>query len=384
MTDAPAIDVALIGGLGAFRMNVAFRAPMRGVTALFGPSGCGKTTILRCIAGLERVAGRISIAGEAWQDTAGGVHVPTHQRHVGYVFQEASLFPHLSVRGNLEYGTRRARASASRDVISSEHRAPEFDAVVGLLGIGHLLERAPANLSGGERQRVAVGRALLSNPRLLLMDEPLSALDRMTKLEILPYLEKLHETLAVPMIYVSHDLNEVERLADTLVLLEAGHVLAAGPLYELQTNTSLPLIAAPEASVVLEGRVAAIDAEFALSRLAIPGGELIVTGHAGELGAVRRLRVGASDVSIARTPPTGSTILNCLPARIVSIDSGEGAPQANVLLALGADGEGSRVGARVTRKSVAALGLRVGDSVYAQIKSVALIASRASRADATG
>ncbi len=364
--DRAEISTALTGALGSFSLDVAFKMPMRGITALFGPSGCGKTTILRCMAGLERLPGHFIVGEDVWQDSARNVFVKTHHRPLGYVFQEASLFPHLSVRQNLLYGARRAGDAPASDAL-------DFDAIVELLGIGHLLERSPVALSGGERQRVSVGRALLSRPRILLMDEPLSALDRMTKEEILPYFERLHKSLALPVVYVSHDIGEVARLADTMVLLANGRVIASGPLSELQTDPSLPLIAAPDASVTLEGRVAAIDEQYALTSFAVPGGVLVVPGRQSAAGAERRLRIAASDVSFARTAATDTTILNCLPARIVSVDGHANEAQVNVIATLGADGSGARIAARITRKSLDALALAPGTPVFAQIKSVALV-----------
>jgi molybdate transport system ATP-binding protein len=339
---------------------------MRGITALFGPSGCGKTTILRCMAGLQQLPGRFIIGDEVWQDSAKGVFIRTHERPLGYVFQEASLFQHLSVRQNLLYGAKRAGNAPTSDAL-------DFDAIVELLGIGHLLERSPVALSGGERQRVSVGRALLSRPRILLMDEPLSALDRMTKEEILPYFERLHESLALPIVYVSHDIGEVARLADTLVLLDKGRVLASGPLSVLQTDPTLPLIAAPDAAVMLEGRVAHIDEDYALTHFAVPGGTLLVPGRQGAPGTERRLRIAASDVSFTLTAASDTTILNCLQARIVSIDGSGSEAQVNIIAALGTDGSGARIAARITRKSQATLGLAPGTPVFAQIKSVALM-----------
>ena len=342
---------------------------MRGVTALFGPSGCGKTTILRCLAGLEHLPGRLIIGDEVWQDSEVGLIVPPHRRRIGYVFQEASLFAHLSVRDNLLYGARRAAKTVAP-------KGLDLGAIVDLLGIGHLLERSPAALSGGERQRVAVGRALLSAPMILLMDEPLSALDRMSKDEILPYFEMLHETLSLPIVYVSHDMSEVERLADALVLLEQGRVLAAGPLTSLQTNPALPLLGALDASVMIEGHIVGFDQAYCLTQLSISGGELQVPGRRGQIGDKHRLRIAASDVSLARTAATDSTILNCLAARIISIEFLDGAPQVSVLLAIGAEGDGARIVCRITRKSLSTLALTSGDAVIAQIKSVALVASR--------
>jgi molybdate transport system ATP-binding protein len=360
------ISTALAGTLGGFSLDVAFKMPMRGVTALFGPSGCGKTTILRCMAGLQRLPGHFIVGGEAWQDSARGIFVETHHRPIGYVFQEASLFQHLSVRQNLLYGGRRAGDAPADNSLG-------FDGIVELLAIGHLLDRSPAALSGGERQRVAVGRALLSRPRILLMDEPLAALDRMTKEEILPYFEELHRDLALPIVYVSHDIGEVARLADTMVLLDKGRVVASGLLSDLQTDPSLPLIAAPDAAVMIEGRVESIDEAYELTVFAVPGGMLIVPGRQGAKGAERRLRIAASDVSFARTAATDTTILNCLPARIVSVDGHANEAQVNIVAALGTDGDGARIAARITRKSLDALALAPGTPVFAQIKSVALV-----------
>lgn len=361
------ISTALAGSLGSFSLDVSFKMPMRGITALFGPSGCGKTTILRCMAGLQRLPGHFIVGEEVWQDSARDVFVRTHQRPIGYVFQEASLFQHLSVRQNLMYGARRAGDVAVTDDTLS------FDGVVDLLGISHLLDRSPVALSGGERQRVAVGRALLSRPRILLMDEPLSALDRMTKEEILPYFEALHKNLALPIVYVSHDIGEVVRLADTMVLLDKGRVVASGPLAELQTDPNLPLIAAPDASAMLEGRVESIDEAYALTSFSVPGGLLIVPGRQNATGSERRLRIAASDVSFTRTAATDTTILNCLPARIVSIDGHHNEAQVNIVAALGAEGDGARIAARITRKSLDTLSLTPGTPVFAQIKSVALV-----------
>jgi molybdate transport system ATP-binding protein len=217
------ISARYAGVLGSFKLDVAFEAPMRGITALFGPSGCGKTTILRCVAGLNRLPGFLKVGDAVWQDDTIGKSLKPYERPVGYVFQEPSLFAHLSVRGNLRYGHRRAQRKGAPEDIRLED-------LVSLLGIGHLLDRATTELSGGERQRVALGRALLAQPRILLMDEPLSALDRMTKDEILPYFEALHASLSIPVLYVTHDISEIERLADHMVLLDSGRVTAAGQL----------------------------------------------------------------------------------------------------------------------------------------------------------
>lgn len=357
------MELRFRGALGRFALDVAFEAPARGITALFGPSGCGKTSVLRCVAGLLRLEGRFALDGDVWQD---GRHFrPTHKRPIGYVFQEANLFPHLSVRANLLYGHRRTVGRGVPETIR------EAD-VVALLGIGHLLDRAPLNLSGGERQRVAVGRALLSQPRLLLMDEPLAALDRMSKDDILPYLERLHEVLSVPVLYVSHDIAEVERLADHLVLLRAGRVVASGPMAELQSDPSLPIARLPEAGVTLPAVVEGFEAAYGLTTLALQGGTLQVPGELGPPGARRSIRIAASDVSLARRPPEGSTILNALPARILKAEPQDGV-QMTAVVALGPEGIGAHLLARVTRKSWDLLGLAAGEPVFAQIKGVALV-----------
>ncbi len=364
MSDAPTIEARFRSRLGGFVLDVGFEAPARGITALFGPSGCGKTTVLRCVAGLHRPdEGYFALNGEVWQD--GRDVRPTHRRPVGYVFQEASLFSHLSVRANLLYGHRRITGRGLRETIG-------FDEVAGLLGLDHLLERAPLHLSGGERQRVAIGRALLSQPKLLLMDEPLAALDRFSKDEILPYLERLHTALSVPVLYVSHDIAEVERLADHLVLLKGGRVTAAGPLEELQSDPALPIARMPEAGVTLPAVVEHFDPDYGLATLALAGGRLLVPGHPETPGATRRVRIAASDVSLARAPAAGSTILNTLPARILAAEAQNGV-QMMVAVALGSDGRGARLLARVTRKSWDSLGLAPGQPVFAQIKGVALV-----------
>jgi len=363
LEEAAGIQAAFTGRLGAFRLEVRFTVPAHGVSALFGPSGCGKTTVLRCIAGLTRLSGgTLRVGADVWQE--GRYFRPPHRRPVGYVFQEASLFAHLSVTDNLRYGLRRAAPSERRIA---------FDDVVELLGLVRLLDRPPSVLSGGERQRVAIGRALLSQPELLLMDEPLSALDRASKAEILPYLEALPAHLAIPVLYVSHDLVEVERLADTMVLMEQGQVRAVGSVAAMLTDPTLPLYRLPDAASVLDGVVVATDPTYGLSTLRVAGGLLFVPGHAGGDGTRRRLRVVASDVGLWRgRRPSGSSILNVLPARITGVQD-LGVATVGVFLALGADGEGAALVARITRKSWDELGFWLGDTVHAMIKSVALV-----------
>lgn len=355
------IEVAFRGQLGTFALDAGFTVPARGVTGLFGPSGCGKTSLLRCIAGLQRLPGRCTVAGETWQDEAR--FLPTHRRPVGYVFQEASLFPHLSVRRNLLFGASRGRAGTSGET--------GFDEVAALLGLSGLLDRAPRHLSGGERQRVAIGRALLSRPRLLLMDEPLSALDRPTRDEILPFLERLHETLALPILYVSHDMAEIERLADHLVLMDRGRVTAAGPLAALQSDPALPLAAARDAAVGLDCLVEGYDPAYGLLALSVAGARFLVPAPPAEAGSRRRLRIAAGDVSLALEAPRDSTILNVLPARIASATPA-GEHEMMLVLALGDAGAGDRILARVTRRSWDRLALAEGMAVQAQVKGAAL------------
>ena len=307
--------------LADFVLETDLALPGRGVTALFGPSGSGKTTLLRCVAGLARAAGRVEINGERWQDDRAGAFLPTHQRPLGYVFQEASLFAHLSVRANLEFGLKR---------IPAAERKVGWDAALELLGIGHLLERSTDKLSGGERQRVAIARALLTSPRLLLMDEPLAALDSKRKHEILPYLERLHDELAIPILYVSHSPDEVARLADHLVLLEQGRVLASGPTAEPLSRLDLPLALDEDAAVLVDTTVASHDEAFALTRLVFAGGSIQVTRKALPEGARARLKIQARDVSIALRGDNLSSIVNRLPARIVGF--GEAAHPAQCLV----------------------------------------------------
>ena len=360
------ISANFAGMLGTFSFDVAFEAPMRGVTALFGPSGSGKTTTLRCIAGLERLAGHLSIGGEIWQDDRTRIFCQPHKRSIGYIFQEPSLFAHLTVRKNLLYGAQRASRNGAIQAVKE-------DDVVDLLGIGHLLERSPSSLSGGERQRVAVGRALLSQPRLLLMDEPLSGLDSWTKQEIFPYFETLHQQLSIPILYVSHDMSEIDRLADRLIVLDHGKVLTSGPLCELKADPALPFLHASDAGVTIEGRVAAFDESYGMTVFSVSGGTLLIPGLHGQPGSIRRLRISASDVSFSLVQPEGTTILNGLPCRIVSITAqNQGVDEVLVVAGLGENGDGARIVARIMRKSCELLDLAPGRSVFAQINGVAL------------
>lgn len=341
-----------------FSLEVMLELPGRGITAIFGPSGSGKTTLLRCIAGLERAEpGRLSFQGEIWQDQR--TFLPVHQRPLGYVFQEASLFPHLTVLGNLRYGLTRSKTAPT---VSLEQ-------AVELLGIGHLLERKPERLSGGERQRVAIARALAVSPRLLLMDEPLAALDLARRQEILPYLERLHDELALPVLYVTHSPDEVARLADHLVLMEQGRVLGHGPLAETLSRLDLPLRIGQERESVLEGTVAERDARWHLARVDFPGGSIWTRDRGIALGRRVRVRVPSGGVSLCLSRPEETSILNILPGQVEAIGDDEHPGLSLVRVRLGE----SAVLARVTRRSQAALALAPGQAVWVQIKSAAVM-----------
>jgi molybdate transport system ATP-binding protein len=344
---------------GDFSLDVDCDLPSSGVTAVFGRSGGGKTTLLRCIAGLERVGqARVRFDDQLWQD--GSQFVPTHRRSVGYVFQEPSLFAHLDVRGNLEFGLRR---------VPEQQRRVRLEQAVELLGIAPLLRHHSAQLSGGERQRVAIARALLSSPQLLLLDEPLSSLDELSKAQLLAQLEQLRDQLSMPMIYVSHSLGEVMRLADQLLLLDAGRVQALGPLQQLLTRADLPLGHEADAGSVLDAVIEAHDPEFHLSSVAVPGGRLVIALQQLPIGRHIRVRIDARDVSLALQPPTLSSISNILAARVVELSADRDPAQVLVKLEVGTNA----ILARVTRRSVAQLGIAPGCSLYAQIKSVALM-----------
>ncbi|WP_244850691.1 molybdenum ABC transporter ATP-binding protein [Caballeronia sp. SL2Y3] len=361
-----AIEARFVVEHSGFSLDVDLHLPGRGVTAIFGQSGSGKTTLLRCIAGLARpTRGRLVVNGDVWLDTERRVFLPTHRRALGYVFQEASLFPHLSVEENLRFGLKRVPRATRR--VDLAH-------VGELLGIAHLLERMPAGLSGGERQRVGIARALLTSPRLLLLDEPLASLDHQRKLEILPYLERLHDELDIPMLYVSHAPDEVARLADHLVLLDAGRALASGPISETLARLDLPIALADDASVVLEGTVAGYDARYRLLTLALPGGRatLRVLHDPVAQGKPMRVAVKARDVSLmtGEHDHTQSSVLNVLPATVKAIAEDANPSQAVVRL----DVDGSPLLARVTRYSLDRLRIAPGMPVWAQVKAVSLLA----------
>ncbi len=342
-----------------FQLHAEATLPGIGVTALFGASGSGKTSLLRCIAGLDQVEnGHLTVNGECWQDSSKGLFVSPHRRALGYVFQEAALFPHLRVKANLEYGWRRTPGT---------ERKGNLNHICDILGIGKLLQRYPNQLSGGEKQRVALGRALLNSPQLLLMDEPMAALDRPRKAEIMPYLERLHAEADIPILYVTHDLEELARIADHLVLIEQGHILKQGPLAEMFANIDLPIARDENAGAVIQTRITRHDDEYHLTHLQFCGGEILVSRIERATGEPLNIRIHARDVSLALQPPGESSILNVVQAVVTDIlDQGAG----RIMVRL--DAGGTPLLARITHKSQSRLGLQIGTAVYAQIKSVAL------------
>jgi molybdate transport system ATP-binding protein len=357
-----------------FKLDVQLALPSHGISALFGPSGCGKTTVLRALAGLERAAGCVSLPDEVWQDDSCGRFVPTHQRALGYVIQEAALFPHLNVQDNLRFGQRRVKRPGHSQA-KDQSLNQSLDQTVDLLGLQSLLRRQTSGLSGGERQRVAIARALASSPRLLLMDEPLAALDAARKAELLPYLERLHRELALPIVYVSHAMDEVARLADHLVLMDQGRVLAAGPLSETLARMDTPL--ADEAGVVLHAVVAQRNAQWHLTQLQLAAGCALWASDTGAAtGTPVRVRALARDVSLATAAQTHSSIVNQLPAVVEAIaaDSHPSSALVRVRLQQTEPGSGPPLLARLSQRSVQTLGLAPGAKVWAQVKTVALMA----------
>ncbi len=342
-----------------FTLNVDLNLPASGITAVFGPSGSGKTTLLRAIAGLEHIPNaQISFQGHTWQDDR--IFVPTHLRRLGYVFQQSSLFPHLTVRGNLEFGLRR---------VPADRRRINLDDAVDLLGIGTLLERDPLTLSGGEQQRVAIARTLVTSPRLLLMDEPLSSLDQKRKLEILPYLETLHRELALPVLYVSHATDEVARLADELVILRNGSIMGSGPIQQMLTRLDLPLAHRGDAETILRAIVRRLDDNFGLAHLQASDNEFIVASAGLKVGAEVRLRIYANDVSLTLERQRNTSIQNIFPVTVAETVA-EGGAQAMVKVMLG----DNPLLVRVTQKSVTELRIAAGRQLYAQVKGVAVLA----------
>lgn len=350
----------------AFTLDVDLDLPGDGITVLFGTSGSGKTSLLRCVAGLEHTPGaQVTIAGETWQDGAAGIYLPTWQRPLGYVFQEASLFAHLNVRKNLQFGLKRSPSSRN----APSNAAAALDAAIDLLGIAALLDRSTGQLSGGERQRVAIARALATQPRLLLLDEPLASLDQARRQDILPWLERLRDELKIPMLYVTHSSDEVARLADTLVVLDAGKVKACGPVSEVLAATDATKVLGDDTGALLSATVAERDTRWHMARLAFNGGSLWLRDTGLAMGRTVRLRVLARDVSIATQEPQQTSIQNLLPCVVQSIVADTHPSQALVRMECG----DSVVLARITARAVDGLQLKPGMAVWAQVKTAALV-----------
>lgn len=352
------LDVEIRHSVGDFMIDARFQSD-RGLTALFGPSGSGKTSIVNAIGGLIRPDhARIAVKDRVLVDTKRGVFVPKHRRRIGYVFQEDRLFPHLDVRQNLMFG---------RWFTPKAERLAGFDKVIELLGIGHLLDRSPSTLSGGEKQRVAIGRALLADPQLLLMDEPLASLDEARKAEIYPYIERLRDEGQMPIVLVSHSVAEIARLATSVVVLANGHVTASGPASEILRHTNLfPQSGPAETGALIETEVLRHEDDYALTVLQAKAGTLVVPRLDLPAGARVRVRLRARDIMISLAAPTDLSALNILPGTVTAIGEGEGA-SVDVELDCGGDS----IVARVTRKSLERLSLRPGLSVHAVIKSIA-------------
>ena len=345
---------------GDFSLDVDLSLPGRGVSAVFGRSGSGKTSLLRCVAGLDHApGGYLSINGSVWQDDAHRVFEPVHRRALGYVSQASNLFTHLNVQSNLDYGLKR---------VGQADRRVKLGQIVELLGIGALLGRQPGSLSGGEGQRVAIARALATSPRLLLMDEPLAALDVQRKAELLPYLERLHTELDIPVLYVSHAPDEVARLADHMVLLDAGKVVACGPTRELMIRLDLPLAHGDAAAAILDATVTRTEPHYNLSHAEFSGGHVSLLNPHLQIGQRVRIRVQARDVSLTLERQQGTSVLNILAATVASV-APDSPGQAMVALDVG----GSVLLARITQKSVDALRLQPGSPVFAQVKGVAVL-----------
>lgn len=345
-----------------FHFSINLNVPSEGILAVFGPSGCGKTTLLRCLAGLERAPTGIMKLGERiWQDEAQGIFIPLHRRFIGYVFQEPRLFPHLRVKSNLEYGLKR-RSNHSRFLL--------FDDVVSVLGLDNLLERYPHKLSGGEQQRVAIGRALLTSPELLLFDEPLSALDKERRAEVLPFVQHLSAQWRIPIVYVSHSLPEVLQIATAVAMIKDGKLVACGPLQEVFGRLDLRgCLPHQEVGAILDTKVVAHEPEFGLTRVGFSGRTLLVPKQNLSLGDPLRIHILSRDVSLSvGLNSTPTSVLNVLEGTVLEIgDIVEGQHSVDVKIDIGCP-----LLASITKKSLAYLGLQVGQQVFAHVKAVAL------------
>ena len=345
-----------------FSLDVNIEIASQGITGIFGSSGAGKTTLLRCIAGLERPdSGRLVVNDSVWEDSDAGIKRATHKRRIGYVFQEARLFRHLDVTQNLRYGEKRSGTQDSRI---------EFDHVVDLLGLVSLLKRSPATLSGGEAQRVAIGRALLRSPELILMDEPLASIDAARRDEVLPFIERLHADVGLPIIYVSHSIEELCRICDQLAVMDGGRILVDGELQSVLLRTDVPMLSGREAGAVISAKVEEFESSDDLTRVATSTSQLWVPGDNGPSGSELRLRVRANDVSLCLLRPQKTSILNVLEATVVGVQE-ETSGSMLVHVRAGQDD----LLARVTRRSCSELSLAPGTAVFAQVKSIAVRAS---------
>ncbi|MBF0189291.1 MAG: molybdenum ABC transporter ATP-binding protein [Magnetococcales bacterium] len=344
----------------SFSLAVALDTPLDGVVAIQGPSGCGKTTLLRALAGLERADdGAVHCLSETWQDEARGLFIPLHRRQLGMLFQEPRLFPFLDVRGNLLYG---------RNATPRARRRIGFDDVVGMLELAPLLSRRPDRLSGGEAQRVALGRVLLTSPRLLFMDEPLASLDADGKQRIIASIRKLSTALEIPILYVTHDMAEIHQLADRLILMEAGRITEHGPLSHMLTRLDLPPANRADAAVVIAAVVESHDEQYHLTRLRFGAKEhLLIAGNTLGIGHQARIRIMARDVSLTLDHPGRTSILNVFRATVRACS-----PIGDAQYLVTLDLEGVEMLARITARSHAVLDIRTGMSLFAQVKSVAL------------
>ena len=350
-----------------FQLDVNLHLPAQGITAFFGPSGSGKTTLLRAVAGLEKMAqGQIQIGHQTWLDSDVHLNLPTWQRPLGYVFQEASLLPHLSVKANLEFGSKRIKYASSKD---QQFAAQGLIDSIELLGIGALLERLPEHLSGGERQRVAIARAIAMQPQLLLMDEPLASLDAARREEIFPWLARLRDELNIPIFYVTHSSEEVARLADHLVVLDQGQVKAQGSVRSVLSQVVDPVLVGDDAGALIAGCIGALDLQWHLSRVDFEGGSVWMRNAGLPMGKAVRIRILARDVSLATSEPQNTSIQNQLQGSIQSITPDAHPSQVMVVLKCGAE----EVLVRVTKRAVHELALQVGMPVWAQVKAVALV-----------
>ncbi len=360
MNDALALRIALSLVRPDFALEVDLKLPAHGITVLFGPSGCGKTTVLRCVAGLEHANGIVALEDDLWQDSQSRVFKPTWQREIGYVFQEASLFEHMNVRQNLNFGLRRIQRCTGTKTL---------DAAVELLGIGHLLDRSITSLSGGERQRAAIARSLATQPKLLLLDEPLASLDIARRREAIPWLERLHTELRIPILYVTHSVDELARLADHVVMLEKGSVLACAPVMESMASQTVAAAIGDEAGIVAAGEIVARDDGNHMTQIRFAAGTAWVRDQGLSIGQPVRLRILARDVSLSLAPHDDTTIQNRFLGAIESIASDAHPSQALVRVRCGA----ATMLSRVTQRALQQLELKVGSSVWCQVKSVALI-----------